>query len=58
MEEEKEKKPAPGKQIWISDGLAEALDNLKHPGQSYDGVILELLMNQPKPVTSETKQPG
>lgn len=32
-----------GKVIKVSDKVAKELDKLRHPGQSYDGIIRELL---------------
>ncbi|MFA5299268.1 MAG: hypothetical protein WC389_13850 [Lutibacter sp.] len=41
------------KLIKISDEAAEILDNLKHEGQSYDGLLKELLRDKVKTQTQQ-----
>ncbi len=44
-----------GKVIKISDKVAKELDKLRHVGQSYDGVLTELLEKQSKSVKNSDK---
>lgn len=44
-----------GKVIKISDKVAKELDKLRHAGQSYDGVLIELLEKQSKPIKDTGK---
>ncbi len=44
-----------GKVIKISDKVAKELDKLRHAGQSYDGILTELLEKQDKQIKDSSK---